>query len=155
MINNSKSNNSRAKYDMLYNFYGICNGIFPMKEKNLLEKKRKNSQTNNLIEEKDENDPKKSNINEGINVDKKNSGLKLNYYEKEIKINDIDDTENKGDIIEEINLEEIDKVEDTTAHKNENELEFYIENDENNDNNNDNENKKRKKRKKKKKGRRR
>ena len=115
MSNSSNSNNSKTKYEMIYNFYGICNGIFPLKENknNLLEKKRK---TSDLIEEIDENDPKKGNTNDGINITKKNLKAKMNYYEKEIKLNEIEETENKNEIIEEINLEENDKIEDISPH---------------------------------------
>ena len=83
MSNSSNSNNTRAKYDILFNFYGVCNGIFPIKSNNLLEKKRNLSNNeNDLIEEIDENDPKKSNTNDGINSTKKNSVIKMNYYGK-------------------------------------------------------------------------
>ena len=135
-------NNMKTKFNFLFNFYGISNGIFPIKEDNntLLEKKRKSSFKQ--IEEIDENDPKKSNTNDGQNINTTEGKMvKLNYYDdysdkKEIKLNEIDDSENKGDIIEEINLEENDKIEEVTDYKNlnENEIEIYTDNDEKSDN---------------------
>ena len=134
--------NMKTKFNYLLNFYGISNGIFPVKENsnNLLEKKRKSSF--NQIEEIDENDPKKSNTNDGQNMNTTEGKLlKINYSDdftdkKEIKLNEIEDSENenKADIIEEINLEENDKIEEITDYKNlnENEIELYTDNDEEN-----------------------
>ena len=117
--------NMKTKYNFLLNFYGISNGMFPIKEdsNNLLEKKRKSSF--NQIEEIDENDPKKSNTNDGQNMNTtEGKMLKINYTDdytdkKEIKLNEIEETDNKNDIIEEINLGENDKIEDITDYKNE------------------------------------
>ena len=127
---NIQNKNIASNYNISFNFYGICNGAFPSEIKeqnNLLEKKRKNSNEIEL-KEIDENNPNKIDIINNENNDlNKDPILKISFYDeypknKEIRINETED--NKGDIVEQINLEENENenenenIEEITDYKN-------------------------------------